>query len=193
MNICKYSYEEYLQRVKTFHGHFAPGLVLGGFMVDLAMRNLPEGKFFDAICETPVCLPDALQILTPCTFGNGWLSIAPFGKFAVTLYEKYRGEGVRVYLDMEKLNAWPEIRDWYFKKKHKNEQNSELLLAQIKEAGHGLLSIQHVQVMPEKIRRRKLGSITICPVCNEAYPARDGDTCRSCQGESPYGTVVPVK
>ena len=192
MNICQYTYEEYLNLAKSFHGNPAPGLIIGGFMVDLAMKNLPEGEFFDAVCETPVCLPDAVQILTPCTFGNGWLSVAPFGKFAVTLYEKYSGRGVRVYLDMEKLKAWPEIEDWYLKKKKKREQNPELLLAQIKEAGHGLLSVQHVQVEPEKVRRKKLGPVAACPVCREAYPTRDGDKCRSCQGETPYKDVVAV-
>ena len=78
MNICTYSYEEYLHLVKSFHGNLAPGLIIGGFIVDLAMKNLPEGEFFDAVCETPVCLPDAVQILTPCTIGNGWLSIVNF-------------------------------------------------------------------------------------------------------------------
>ncbi|MBP7766879.1 MAG: formylmethanofuran dehydrogenase subunit E family protein [Deltaproteobacteria bacterium] len=193
MNICTYSYEEYLHLVKSFHGNLAPGLIIGGFMVDLAMKHLPEGEFFDAVCETPVCLPDAVQILTPCTIGNGWLSIVPFGKFAVTLYEKYSGRGVRVYLDMEKLKAWPEIYDWYLKKKKKSEQNADLLLAQIKEAGHGLLGIQHLQVDPEKIRRKKMGPVAVCPVCGEAYPTRDGEKCRSCQGETPYTNVAIVK
>ncbi len=192
MNICTYSYEEYLHLVKSFHGNLAPGLIIGGFIVDLAMKNLPAGEFFDAICETPVCLPDAVQILTPCTIGNGWLSIIPFGRFAVTLYEKYTGHGVRVYLDTQKLDAWPEVRDWYLKKKKKSEQNPDLLLAQIKEAGHGLLGIQHLQVEPEKVRRKKMGPSGICPVCGEAYPSRDGDACRNCQGETPYQNVVPI-
>ncbi|MBP7343083.1 MAG: formylmethanofuran dehydrogenase subunit E family protein [Smithellaceae bacterium] len=190
MNICTYSYEEYLHLVKSFHGNLAPGLIIGGFMVDLAMKHLPEGEFFDAVCETPVCLPDAVQILTPCTIGNGWLSIVPFGKFAVTLYEKYSGRGVRVYLDTEKLKAWPEIYDWYLKKKKKSEQDSDLLLAQIKEAGHGLLGIQHLHVDPEKVRRKKMGPVAVCVVCGEAYPTRDGEKCRSCQGETPYTNVV---
>lgn len=192
MNICTYSYEEYLHLVKSFHGNLAPGLIIGGFMVDLAMKNLPEGEFFDTICETPVCLPDAVQILTPCTIGNGWLSIVPFGRFAVTLYEKHTGAGVRVYLDMEKLKNWPEIRDWYLKKKEKNEQDKELLMAQIKEAGHGLLGIQRLQVEPEKVRRKKMGPVDFCPVCGEAYPSRDGDSCRNCQGETPYTNVIAV-
>jgi len=193
MDICAYSYEEYLHMVKSFHGNLAPGLVIGGFMVDLAMKNLPEGEFFDAISETPVCLPDAVQILTPCTFGNGWLSIVNFGRFAITLYEKYTGKGVRVFLDTEKLNHWPEVRDWYLKKKKKNEQNKDLLMAQITEAGYGLLSIQRVQVDQEKVRRKKLGPVGICPVCGEAYPINDGDRCRGCQGETPYSEVSEIK
>lgn len=192
MNICTYSYEEYLHLVKSFHGHLAPGLIIGGFIVDMAMKNLPEGEFFDAVCETPVCLPDAVQILTPCTIGNGWLSIVNFGRFAVTLYEKYTGKGVRVYLDTEQLNNWPEVRDWYLKKKKKNEQNPDVLMAQIKEAGHGLLGIQHVQVEPEKVRRKKLGPVGVCPACGEAYPSKDGDKCRNCLGETPYSDVVKV-
>lgn len=192
MNICTYSYDAYLERVKSFHGNPAPGLIIGGFMVDLAMKHLPDGEFFDAVCETPVCLPDAVQILTPCTIGNGWLSVVPFGKFAVTLYEKYTGKGVRVFLDTKKLEAWPEIRDWYFKKKKKSEQDKDVLFAQIKEAGHQLLSIQHVQVQPEKVRRRKLGPVDVCPVCGEAYPTKDGDRCLGCRGDAPFTDIVAV-
>ena len=193
MNICTYSYEEYLHLVKSFHGNLAPGLIIGGFVVDLAMKHLPEGEFFDAVCETPVCLPDAVQILTPCTIGNGWLSIINFGRFAVTLYEKYTGKGVRVFLDTKKLEAWPEVRDWYLKKKKKSEQNPELLMSQIKEAGHGLLSVQHVHVDAEKVRRKKMGTVGICPSCGEAYPSRDGERCRNCQGETPYSEVSSIK
>ncbi len=192
MNICTHSYEEYLNLVKSFHGHLAPGLMIGGFIVDMAMKNLPEGEFFDAVSETPVCLPDAVQLLTPCTIGNGWLSIVNFGRFAVTLYEKYTGRGVRVYLDTKKLEAWPEIRDWYLKKKKRSEQNTELLLEQIRQAGHGLLGVQRVQVDPGKVRRKRLGPVGVCPICGEAYPLRDGDKCRNCQGESPYSDIVAI-
>ncbi len=193
MNICTYSYEEYTHLVKSFHGTLAPGLLIGGFIVDLAMKHLPEGKFFDAVCETPVCLPDAVQILTPCTIGNGWLSIVNFGRFAVTLYEKYSGEGVRVYLDTKKLENWPEVRDWYLKKKKKNEQDADLLLTQIKEAGYNLLGVQKVRIDAEKVRRKKMGPVGVCPSCNEAYPLKDGDKCRNCQGETPYSNVESVQ
>jgi formylmethanofuran dehydrogenase subunit E len=188
MNIGTYSYEEYIHLVKSFHGSLAPGLVIGGFMVDLALKNLPEGEFFDAICETPVCLPDAVQLLTPCTIGNGWLNVFNFGRFAVTLYDKSGGQGIRVYLDMDKLESWPEVKNWYMKLKTKKEQDFDLLMSQIKEAGHGLLSMQTVYVEPKKLQRPKLGPVAVCSACGEAYPLRDGAQCRACAGESPYIT-----
>jgi formylmethanofuran dehydrogenase subunit E len=35
--------------VHSFHGSIAPGVMLGGFMVDLAYRNLPSEILFDVI------------------------------------------------------------------------------------------------------------------------------------------------
>ncbi len=39
MNIGSYSVEDYMHLVKSFHGNIAPGLIIGGFMVDLAMKE----------------------------------------------------------------------------------------------------------------------------------------------------------
>ena len=44
MNICSYTFEEYVERVRSFHGFAAPGVVIGGFMVDLAYQHLPEDR-----------------------------------------------------------------------------------------------------------------------------------------------------
>ncbi len=185
MQIGSYSFEDYLDLVKTFHGNVAPGLVIGGFMVDEARRRLPEGVLFDAICETRNCLPDAVQLLTPCTIGNGWLKVINLGRFAVILYDKYEGAGVRVWLDPAKTAAWPEVNSWYLKLKPKAEQDKELLLAQIKEAGPGLLSWRPVTIRPQLLTRKRRGGMVICPLCREAYPAQDGGICRACQGEVP--------
>ncbi|HEU20188.1 MAG TPA: trehalose-binding protein, partial [Deltaproteobacteria bacterium] len=65
MNIGPYSFDEYIHLVKSFHGHIAPGMVIGGIMVDTALKNTPAGEFFDALCETESCLPDAVQLLMP--------------------------------------------------------------------------------------------------------------------------------
>ena len=181
--------EDYIHRVKSFHGHVAPGVVIGGFMVHLALTRMPEGVLFDAISETPACLPDAIQLLTPCTVGNGWLKIINLGRFALSLYDKDQGNGFRVFLDPEKLDNWPEIKTWFFKLKPKADQNMELLMAQIREAGETLCGIHPVRVRPELLRKDKRGAIGMCPCCQEAYPAKDGEVCRGCQGESPY--IIP--
>jgi formylmethanofuran dehydrogenase subunit E len=178
--------EKYLHLVQSFHGHVAPGVILGGFMVNLAKGHLPEGTLFNAICETTVCLADAIQLLTPCTIGNGWVKIINLGRFALSLYDKDQGNGFRVFLDPKKLDNWPEIKNWFFKIKPKAEQNMELLIAQIKEAGETLCGIHSVHVRPELLKKEKRGGIVMCPCCQEAYPAKDGKVCRGCQGQSPY-------
>ncbi|HTZ40007.1 MAG TPA: FmdE family protein, partial [Syntrophales bacterium] len=112
--------------------------------------------------------------------------VLPFGRFAITFYEKYGGEGVRVYLDPAKMEAWPETKSWFFKLKSRKEQDPGRLLDEIKEAGERLLSVQRVRVRPESVRRKKMGPVAACPQCGEAYPIRDGERCRACKGESPY-------
>ena len=183
---CPFDIENYLHVVRSFHGYSAPGVIIGGFMVNLAKRNLPEGTLFNAICETTVCLPDAIQLLTPCTVGNGWVRIINLGRFALSLYDKDQGNGFRVFLDPAKLEKRPEIKSWFFKLKPKAEQNMELLMAQIKEAGETLCGIDPIWVRPELLKKEKRGEIVICPSCKEAYPAKDGKVCRGCQGQSPY-------
>ncbi|HOU78664.1 MAG TPA: formylmethanofuran dehydrogenase subunit E family protein [Syntrophales bacterium] len=193
MKIAAYSYEEYVHLVKSFHGSLAPGLLIGGFIVDTALKNLPAGEFFDALCETSVCLPDAVQLLTPCTIGNGWLKVCDLGRFAVTLYEKESGIGIRVFLDPEKLKAWPEFHAWFFKQKPKAEQDFGLLLNEIREAGASVLSMQQVRIKPDLMGKRRLGNTAVCPECGEAYPLRDGASCLGCQGHAPYvGLSSPV-
>ncbi len=192
MNIGPHSFDEFVSIVESFHCYAAPGVIIGGFMVDLALRNLPEGELFDAVCETPKCLPDAIQLLTPNTIGNGWLKILNFGRYALSLYEKYEGAGVRVFLDPKKLEDWSEIKNWFFKLKPKKEQDSQLLQDQIRDAGFSLYSLQNVQLQSQFIKIKRRGGFVVCPLCQEAYPRDDGGICRACQGEAPYiGTENP--
>ncbi|HPX19433.1 MAG: formylmethanofuran dehydrogenase subunit E family protein [Desulfomonilia bacterium] len=186
MNIGPYSVEDYMHLAKSFHGSIAPGIMIGGLMVDLARSELPDGVLFDAISETKTCLPDALQLLTPCTIGNGWLKVMDFGRFALCLYDKYEGKGVRVFLDPEKLESWPEIKAWFFKLKPKSEQDPDALRDQIIEAGPDILTVQHITVDTACLQKKGKGAIAVCPSCKEAYPAKDGQTCLACQGNSPY-------
>ena len=132
-------------------------------MVDVARRQLPAEVLFDAICETRNCLPDAIQLLTPCTIGNGWLKVVNVGRFALTLYDKYQGEGVRVFLDPAKVADWPEINAWYLKLKPKKEQDSDRLLEEIRKAGPEILGWQRVQIRPQFLGKRHRGAHSHLP------------------------------
>ena len=86
--IRSYSFDEYLGMVKSFHGSAAPGVLIGGFMVDLAYQHLPVGGLYEAICETAECLPDAVQLLTQCTLGNKRLTVIDEKRYTLIFYEK---------------------------------------------------------------------------------------------------------
>ena len=93
--------EAFMEEVRKFHGWVAPGVLLGGFMVDYALELVGKEVEADAIVDTRFCLPDAVQLLTPCTFGNGWMKVLDWDKFALSLYDKKTREGFRVRLDVD--------------------------------------------------------------------------------------------
>lgn len=186
MRIGSWTHDEFMEEARKFHGYPAPGLIIGGYMVTMAREALPQGILFDAISETVQCLPDAVQLLTPCTVGNGWLRIVNFGIYAVSLFNKHTGEGFRVRLDVSKLGPWPEIRAWFLKEKTKAQQDTNALQDQIRDAGVRILSIAPIVVRPDVLLHKGKGRVVPCPLCDDWYPASFGGICRSCQGESPY-------
>ncbi len=188
MNIGSYTYEEFIDKVKSFHGSIAPGIVAGGIMVNIARANLPQGEFFDVICETGHCLPDAVQLLTPCTIGNRWLKIVDTSRYALTFFNKYTGDGIRVFLDARKLKDWPAIRAWFLKEKPKRDQDQQEIIDEFRMAETSIYSTEKVRVKPSYITssKQKRSSISLCPSCGEAYRADFGETCPACRGKGPY-------
>lgn len=185
--IRSYTFEEYVDRATSFHGYAAPGVIIGGFMVDLAYRHLPHDGLFDALCETAKCLPDAIQLLTPCTTGNGWLTVVNIGRFALCLYDKVTGAGIRVFIDPVKIKQWSEIKDWFFKLKPKKEQDTPLLLRQIMEAGASICDTRSIKVADRIRDKKRRKEFALCPYCREAYPVDDNPMCLGCS--NPLWTV----
>ncbi len=186
MDICGLSFEEYLKKIEKFHGATAPGLVIGGFMVSIAKEYFDDERSFYAFAESGQCLPDALQLLTPCTWGNKRLKVLDLGRYAIVLYDKNEGSGVRVYVDTAALDKWKNIKEWYFKLAPKDEQDLDALLGEMKAAGRDLYGIQKVKVDDKYLGKKKMGPTAVCPVCGEAYPASHGSLCRGCREPLPY-------
>ena len=199
-NIGSNTFEEFIEMASLFHNYPAPGLLIGGYMVEEAKLHMPEGTLYEAISETSWCLPDAIQMLTPCTAGNGWMRVQNFGIYAMSLYDKFTGEGVRVRLDVGKMPEGSELIVWFLKQKPKVEQDSDKLRAEIGTLGADILSTTPIRVQPSMMHKRSKGGISICPICGDAYPSMHGSMCRPCRGESPYvgadddvaGVVYPV-
>ena len=189
-NIGAHTFEEFIDMATLFHNYPAPGLLIGGYMVEEARKHMPEGILYEAISETSWCLPDAIQMLTPCTIGNGWMRVMNFGRYAMSLYDKFTGEGVRVWLDIEKIPADSEIKVWLMKQKEKRDQDSDRLRHEIGTYGEDILSVAPITLPKSRLIKRSKGDIALCSSCGEAYPAVHGPLCRACQGESPYTTIA---
>lgn len=184
--ICGYTIDQYIDKLARFHGNPAPGLLVGGFMVAAAVEKVAEYEFYDAICETTMCLPDAIQMLTPCTIGNGWLKIVNTGRFALALYDKQSGNGVRVSMDASKLDRYPEIKKWFMRWVTKRQQDRDALFKEIRAAGREILSIRPVTVSPALRGKRPSPPIAICASCGEPYPQNGNTLCLACQGLDLY-------
>ncbi|MBC2714369.1 MAG: hypothetical protein HF978_03585 [Desulfobacteraceae bacterium] len=190
MNIGKYTFNEFKELAQCFHGYPAPGLLIGGYMVEAVKRKLPEGTLFEALIETTKCLPDAVQLLTLCSTGNAWMRVTNLGRYAVSLYDKYSFDGWRAAIDLEKLEKFPEVKAWFLKQKTKQEQDTDKLFVEIEKAGDQYLTITPVHIRPQYLKKKTSSAIVACPICREAYPKNDGAICRGCQGENPYRSVI---
>ena len=193
MEIGAYTFEEFRTLAENFHGYAAPGVLVGAYMVEFGKRRLPEGTLFEAVVESAKCLPDAVQLLTACSTGNQRLKVLDLGRYAVTLFDKHTGDGVRVSLDADKMAAFPELHAWFFKEKPKREQDSRRLEAEIRAAADSICGAERVRIAPRFLGRRHAEGIVRCPLCGEAYPKEDGPICRGCQGEAPYTALAGIE
>ena len=148
MHVGSYTFQEFKDKAAEFHGYPAPGLLIGGYMVEMAKAALPPNILFEAVVESKKCLPDAVQLLTLCSIGNGWMKIVNLGRYAVSLFDKYTGVGVRVSVDLDKLKDWPQIEGWFLKLVPKKDQDTEELFREIEAAG------EFVRILPQAFARR---------------------------------------
>ena len=184
--ICGISLADFLIRMEEFHGYRAPGLLLGGLMVDVADQELGQTPSLNVVTETVVCLPDAVQLLTPCTIGNGFLQVLDWGKFALTSYDRLTLSGVRVWLNPDALASYPSIERWFERSKGPTQKPPfEELSLEIISAREDLLSYKPVH-LHRALKDSESVPTKRCPKCGEFYPVRLGSICPACRSEAYY-------
>jgi len=186
VEICGVKLEDFLIRMEEFHGYRSPGILLGGWMLDTALEELGPTPYLNVVTETVVCLPDAVQLLTPCTIGNGFLQILDWGKFALTGYDRMSLSGVRVWLKTGGLSGTPLIRSWFERSAKRSEKPpfgvlaSEILAVGKKLLGHRPVRLNRALKDAEHVPTGQ------CPVCGESYRLSLGPACPACRNEAYY-------
>ena len=190
--------ENEVKRTYDFHKRPAPGILIGCYMVDLALEKLglPSGKL-NAVVETDVCLADSVQVMTGCTAGNKYLRIKPeYGRYACTLYDRDTKKGVRVFVVVGNIdnNKYPNLYAFFTRTRDEkilsdmeyraavNEKVKAEFLLLKREA----LSYERITVnLPTK---EKVNPAAVCPSCGESFvaPGASG-TCLYC-GHGGYYT-----
>jgi len=186
--------QDQIQQLAAFHTYAAPGVLIGAFMVDYALELLgvsPDKKLY-GVCETPKCLPDALQVIAHCTTGNNRLKVIPIGKFDINLNgpsDKDTTEAIRVYVDLKKMKHYPTLDMWYANSPAYDKHTMDVQLRhEIFAAGRKILSFEKVRV---DVKTKKKWKSVTCPVCRETVPdylVVDG-RCGAC-GTMRYYSVI---
>jgi formylmethanofuran dehydrogenase subunit E len=176
---------KYVRQCITFHGFAPPGLLIGVFMVDLALEKLgakPTDKLY-AVSETSKCAPDAVQVITHATIGNKQLRIIETGRFSITLNRPSSGndaKGIRVYVDITKIAAYPVMYLWFTNDPaFKHVTDKDAIYDEILRGGRNILSWEPVKVL---VSRKKQWASVTCPICGETVPdylVEDG-RCMNC-------------
>ncbi|AJC72408.1 formylmethanofuran dehydrogenase subunit E [Thermococcus guaymasensis DSM 11113] len=206
--------EEVLEYAREFHGHVCPYLALGIRASLIAMEELGVGRLDHfgsvdesilAIVEVNNCFTDGVQVATGCTLGNNSLIYLDLGKTALTLVRRSTWEGIRVYIDAERLEKYypPEAKG-LFKKVIQERKGTPEERKRLRELWESLAkTMLHLPREEFKIERVTVPPIELAPIfesircskCGELAMSRrivyiNGEPlCYRCAGEE-YHAVI---
>ncbi len=180
-----------IEKAAEFHRDCPPGIPIGVYMTDYAMELLGSYEKLKAVTETSRCLVDAVQVMTPCSFGSPYFKLMDYGKYALTLYDRETGKGVRVYVDAKKLDRekYPMLSAWFLRDKSPMGKPDKAKTTEefITKAGRDILSYQRVKInLPPK---DELYPPKLCKICGESFISEGKDTCKACAGEGYYDII----
>ncbi|MBW2067072.1 MAG: formylmethanofuran dehydrogenase subunit E family protein [Deltaproteobacteria bacterium] len=184
--ICGIGISDFIVQMEEFHGYRSPGLLLGGMMIDKVLEDLGQTPYLNIVTETVVCLPDAVQMLTPCTIGNGFLQVLDWGKFALTGYDRKSLVGVRAWIKQEVLQEYPHIHGWFERSKRgEGKPRFEDVAGEIIESGSRIIACKGVR-LKKALKEGEHILTGSCSSCGESYALRLGSVCPACSGHGYY-------
>lgn len=185
-----------VENVYAFHTKRAPGIPIAVQMVLLARERLGKVKL-GAVAETQVCLSDAIQFLTGCTIGNKYLILLnQIGRYALTLYNRENGDGFRVAVDLNKIDAekMPETHKFFTRKRDKRIRNdpearkasAKIIVDEFLACGRDIFSVKPVQV--KNYAKPPVPQAAICSDCGESFLVSEesSEICLVCGQSSDY-------
>ena len=192
--------EEFLQLVEkvfAFHTKRAPGIAVAVEMVNQAKERLGDVPKLCAIAETRACLPDSIQYLLGCTIGNGELKVLePIGRFALTLYNRKDGKGVRIYVDQNKIDKekYSELYKFFIRQRSEEVRNfgperkvsNARVVQEFIDSGRNIFTLEDVIVT--NTEKPPILDCAICEKCGESFTQRTPDEklCQYCSEELAY-------
>ncbi|MBI3038972.1 formylmethanofuran dehydrogenase subunit E family protein [bacterium] len=196
--LSKQEIEQFAQQIFKFHTKQAPGLYIGILMVDYAREALGtvKGKM-NAITETQACLSDVVQVMTGCTMGNRYLRVMKdIGRFALVLFDREDGRGIRVSVDLSKINPTeaPEMYKFFHRTRDpkvnlggpEREASGKKIIQEFEKLGRELFILQKVLILEHG--KPPMLPAKICPTCRETFLQRDEThaECDFCSGTHKY-------
>lgn len=185
-----------IEPVFAFHTKRAPGIPIGVCMVDYALEILGGKKDTTwAICESDWCLPDPIQVVAGITIGTRKLKIqADSGRFAFTFYDWKTGEGVRMFVDVGKIDEQvsPELYKFFHRLRgpeveqggEARKRSNEKVIAEFETLGRSIIGWEKVRV--KKTGKDPIPPVFVCAGCGESAQGVDKTICENCSGNAYY-------
>ncbi len=187
-----------LEKLFAFHTKRAPGLAIGIDMVELALEKLgPVKDRINAVCEGQSCLVDVLQNMTGCTYGNRYLRVINnLGRFAFTLYDRVDGRGIRVFIDVDKIDPveTPEIARFFSRTRspevkkggQARADSAEKIMSEFSKISRRIIAWYPVRVL--KFEKPDVYPAAFCQKCHESFLVTESEQkiCGACTGSDLY-------
>lgn len=185
------------EKAVNFHKKQVPGLFIAIVMTDLCRTRLGNVKdCLNIVCESVSCLTDVIQLMTGCTVGNRYLTIhANLGRFALTMFDRADGRGVRAYIDLDKIIAadTPELYRFFYRTRSAEVkaggparlESGKQIIKEFMTVREQIIGLQEVQL--EKFGKPLKPGAARCPVCRESFLQINGEEkCSVCRGDFRY-------